>query len=169
MDNAVDLTTAEENVFVIVENIVTPLEELTEVHSAPNETEEVRIRRESREDLENIIQEARINNEQEENRIEEEEEIEREIRGEIDEVVLRKRWEAQAEAEMEEDREELARNAKNILLNRAKAVKRQAENAAKMINDSNKKFKQCKINDSVTLKVPDVDKRRGDFNNAMTR
>ena len=158
MDNAVDLTTAEENVVVIVENIVTPLEELTEVNSAPNETEEERIWRESREDLENIIQEARINNEQEENRIEEEEEIEREIRGEIDEVVLRKRWEAQAEAEMEEDREELARNAKNITVNRTKAVKRQAENAAKMINDSNKKFKQCEIGDSVTLKVPDVDK-----------
>ena len=56
MDNAVDLTTAEENVVVLVENIVTPLGELTEVHSAPNETEEERIWRESREDLENIIQ-----------------------------------------------------------------------------------------------------------------
>ena len=54
---------------------------------------------------------------------------------------------------------------KNITVNRAKALKRQAENAAKMINDSNKKFKQCKIGDSVTLKVPDVDKGRGDFNN----
>ena len=38
-----------------------------------------------------------------------------------------------------------------------------------MINDSNKKFKQCKIGDSVTLKVPDVDKGRGDFNNVMSR
>ena len=92
MDNAVDLTTAEENVVVLVENIVTPLGELTEVHSAPNETEEERIRRESREDIENIIKEARINNEQEENTIEEEEEIERDIRGELDEVVLRKQW-----------------------------------------------------------------------------
>ena len=122
VDNAVDLTTAEENVVVIIDNIETPLEELTELHSAPNETEEERISRESREDLAIIIQEARINNKQEENRIEEEEEIEREIKGEIDEVVLRKQWEAQAEAEMEEDREELARNAKNITVNRAKAV-----------------------------------------------
>ena len=38
-----------------------------------------------------------------------------------------------------------------------------------MINDSNKKFKQCEIGDSVTLKVPDVDKGRGNFNNVMTR
>ena len=88
MDNAVDLTTAEENVVVIVENIQTPLEELREVHSAPNETEEERIRRESREDLENIIQEARINNEQEENRIDEEDKIERKIKGEIDEKTM---------------------------------------------------------------------------------
>ena len=51
------------------------------MHSAPNETEEERIRRESREDLENIIQEVRIDNEQEENRKEEEEDIEREMRG----------------------------------------------------------------------------------------
>ena len=34
---------------------------------------------------------------------------------------------------MEEDREELARNAKNITVNIAKAVKRQAENAAEML------------------------------------
>ena len=52
------------------------------------------------------------------------------------EVVLRKQWEAQDEPEMEEDREELARNSKNITVNRAKAVKRQAENAAKIIIDS---------------------------------
>ena len=58
---------------------------------------------------------------------------------------------------------------KNITVNRAKAVKRQAENAAKMITDSNKKFKQCKIGDSVTLKVPDAYKGRGDFNNVMSR
>ena len=62
-------------------NIETPLEESIEVHSAPNETEEERIRRESREDLENIIQEVRIDNEQEEKRKEEEEDIEREMRG----------------------------------------------------------------------------------------
>ena len=65
---------------MIIDNIETPLDELTELHSAPNETEEARISRESREDLDNIIQEARINNEQEENRIDEEDKIERKIR-----------------------------------------------------------------------------------------
>ena len=75
---------------MIINNIETPLEELTELHSAPNETEDERIRRESREDLDNIIKEARINNEQEENRIEEEDKIEKRKRGEINEVVPRK-------------------------------------------------------------------------------
>ena len=72
---------------MIIDNIETPLDELTELHSAPNETEEERISRESREDLDNIKQEARINNEQEENRIDEEDKIERQIRGEIYEIV----------------------------------------------------------------------------------
>ena len=58
---------------------------------------------------------------------------------------------------------------KNITVNKAKAVKRQPENAAKIINDLNKKLKQCDIGDSVTLKVPDLDKGRGDFNNIMAR
>ena len=80
---------------MIIDNIETPLDELTELHSAPNETEEERISRESREGLDNIIQEARINNEQEENRIDEEDKIERKIRGEIDKIVLRKRWDGQ--------------------------------------------------------------------------
>ena len=48
-------------------------------------------------------------------------------------------------------------------------MKRQAENAAKIINYSKKKFKQCEIGDSVTLKVPDVDKGRGDLNNVTAR
>ena len=46
---------------------------------------------------------------------------------------------------MEEGREELARNATNITVNRAKAVKRQAENATKIINDSNKNLNSAKL------------------------
>ena len=84
----------------------------------------------------------------------EETEIERELRGEINEAVFRKLWENQAETEIEENKEDLARHAKYITDNKYKALKIKAENATKMMNDSNKELKQCQNNDSVTPKVP---------------
>ena len=53
--------------------------------------------------------------------------------------------------------------------NRTKAKKRMAVEGQKIINISNTKLKIVENGDSVTVRIPEVDRGRGDFNNDMAR